>query len=341
MAQYVGVDVGSYAIKLAWMKPSLGKAELNLLESAYNPVGQFMPADEADKQKLAIVIKQLVTEHKLKGVPVRVALPESAAYSSVIAMPYLSDAELASSIHWEAEQHIPVPLEEVNLEYDVIYKPAKGDTGEKMRVLLVAAKKDMITQAVNLFKLADVEVGAIETSLLSIKRAMMATAQSRTACLICHMGALTTELMILTQGEMALTYVIQTGGLAMTRVLERALGLPAQQAEEYKRAYGLDQTKLEGKVAAALVSVVDIIVGEIRKALQFFSTSHANLPIQTMFLSGGGAYLPGLAPHLAQVLSTEVIMANPLENIAVKKDLTIPTNLGAFVPAIGMAMADD
>jgi type IV pilus assembly protein PilM len=341
MADIVGLDIGSYAIKVAWGKKSMGGASIQLVASAYNPTGQFLPGDESAKQKLAIAIRQLFVEQKISAKEVHVTLPESMAYTSVISMPYLSDAELASSIHWEAEQHIPVPLDEVNLEYEVLYKPNKSDEGEKMRVLLVAAKKDAINQLISLLHAAGLEIVGLETCLLSAHRALIPAFQKSGTVMLTHIGALSTDIMVVHQGEPVLTYTVPTGGLALTRSLEKQLGLQPQQAEEYKRAYGLDPSQLEGKVRQTLSPVVNVMVAEMRKALQYFQTSHQMTTVQTLLLSGGSAYLPGLATFLAEAFSYEVSIANPLESISIKQSGSIPETVAAFVPVLGLAQRID
>jgi type IV pilus assembly protein PilM len=341
MADVVGLDIGSYAIKAAWGKRSMGGATINLVGSTYNPTGQFLPGDESAKEKLAVAIRQLFVEQKITVKDVHVCLPESMAYTSVISMPYLSDAELASSIHWEAEQHIPVPLDEVNLEYEVLFKPNKADEGEKMRVLLVAAKKDAINQLVSLLHAAGLEIAGLETSLLASHRALLPAFMKSGTVMVVHIGALSTDLMVVHQGEPVLTYTVPTGGLALTRSLEKQLGLQPQQAEEYKRAYGLDPTQLEGKVRQTLSPVVNVMVAEMRKALQYFQTSHQMANVQTMLLSGGSAYLPGLPTFLAEAFSYEVLIANPLEGVSVKQSGSIPETVAAFVPVLGLAQRSE
>lgn len=337
MPDIVGLDIGSYAIKAAVVRKGMGNAELLLLGSAYNPVGQFLPSDETSQQKLAVTIKQLFREQKIGSKEVQVTLPESMAYTSVISMPYLSDAELASSIHWEAEQHIPVPIDEVNMEYEVLFKPSKGDVGEKMRVLLVATKKDSVNQLVNLLHMAGLEMTGLETILLSLHRAFLPALTKAQTIMLCHVGALTTDILITQQGEPVLTYTVPTGGLALTRSIEKQLGLPPQQAEEYKRTYGLDLSQLEGKVRQVLVPVANIIVAEMRKAMQYYQTSHQMNTIQTILLSGGSVYLPGLTPFLAEAFGTEVLIANPIEYISAKHNSQLPDTIAAFSPAIGLA----
>jgi type IV pilus assembly protein PilM len=340
MAEAVGIDVGSYAIKLAEVKTG-GGGGVQKLASAYNPVGQSLPSDQAMVNKLAETLKQLFTEQKARGKPVHVALPESLAYTTVISMPNLSDAELASSIHWEAEQHIPVPISEINLEYEVLYKPKKGEVGEKMRVLLVGARKDIVNQYVKLFQLAGVEIVGLETVLLGTYRSLAAYYKDGQTALLVHMGALSTDMVVVENKEIVLTYSVQTGGLALTRAIEKGLELPPAQAEEYKRAYGLDGNQLEGKVRQVLLPVLNILVAEIRKAIQYYQTEHMLVPVRAIILSGGSVYLPGIAPYFAEIFGMEVGLANPLETIPAQRGLTPPADVATYTAAIGVAMRPD
>lgn len=337
MSAVVGIDIGSYVIKLAETKLAGNKAEVVGLAETYNPVGQFLPADQTQFQKLAETIKQFAGEHKIKGKSVTVGMPESLAYTSVISMPYLSEAELASSIHWEAEQHIPVPIDEINLEYQILYKPAKDAVGEKMRVLLVGARKDLVERLVLLFQQAGLEIVGLETVILGAHRALYSTMAAQEAVILLHMGALTTDILIANKGEIMFTYSIQTGGLAFTRAVEKGLELPPAQAEEYKRAYGLVPDQLEGKVRQVLMPVVNLLTAEVRKAMQFYQTAHMANPVRSMILSGGSAYLPGLPMYLAEHFGFEVVVGNPVETITVHKSVKVPVTMAAYIPVIGLA----
>lgn len=341
MSDYVGLDLGSYLVKLAKVSTRGKKVTVNGLGEVYNPVGQMLPADDHDFQKLTGALKEFASNNKVRGQEIRLSLPESMAYTSVISLPYLTDAELASSIHWEAEQHIPVPLEEVNLEYDILYKPKKGDAGEKMMVLLVAAKKGVVERLVKLMHAAGMEVVALETSMLSVRRSLEAMLQEMSGGVaICDIGALSTEIMIVEDGTTMLTYAVNTGGLALTRSVEKSLGLSASQAEQYKRTYGLVEDQLEGKVRQALAPVLNMMVTEIRKAIQFYQTSQTRKPVRQMILSGGGAYMPQLASYLAQLFSFEVTMAQPFAGVELG-GVKEPQFPAVYSTALGLAMKEE
>jgi type IV pilus assembly protein PilM len=342
MAESVGLDIGSYSIKLAVVKGGFGgDMEIVRMGEEHNPTGQVLPADEADFGRLAGAIKQLVTDQKVKGKSVYSGLPESMVHTAIISLPNLSDAELASSIHWEAEQHIPMPLSEVNLEYEVLYRPDKDDIAEKMTVMLVAARKEMVDRLVSLTQTAGVELVGLETSLLGIYRALRLQLNQEAAMILVHLGALSTDILITHNGDVVLNYSIASGGLAFTRAIEQSLGLPPNQAEEYKRAYGLDGSQLEGKVRQALMSVMNVLSQEIKKAIHFYQTAHQMAPVRTMWVSGGSAYLPGLSQYLAETFSMEVDMVNPASVMRFGGSVQQPKNAAAFMPAIGFAMQED
>jgi type IV pilus assembly protein PilM len=337
MIKHVGIDVGSYGIKAVGFDGRQSSQKIALVGSVYNPVGQFLPADEVQFNQLAGTLHQFAVESKFIDKPVATALPESLAYTSIITMPYLSDAELASSIHWEAEQHIPVPLDEVELEYQVLYKPKKGAVGEKMHVLLVASKKDMVARVVTLFQTAGLELVNLETGLIAAYRSIAPMIPSDQGVAILNMGALSTDVLIVESGRMMLSYTIQTGGLVFTRAIQQGLGLTGQQAEEYKRAYGYDQSQLEGRVKASLDPVMNVLMGEIRKAVQYYQSSSMGSGIRTVVLLGGSCYLRGLTSFFTEALSAEVLIANPFQGIGVDKSLSVPKDNATYAVAVGLA----
>jgi type IV pilus assembly protein PilM len=337
MADIVGVDIGSYALKAVGLSGHGRSQAVSIVGSVFNPVGQFLPADEAAFNQLIGSLRQLATEYKFANRPIATILPEALAYTSIVAMPYLSDAELASSIHWEAEQHIPVPLDEVELEYEVLHKPKKGAVGEKMQIMLVAAKKDVIQRVSTLFSEAGLELVHMETSLLACLKGVTSTLLQDQAVAILNMGALSTDVMIVESGKPVLTYTIQTGGLVLTRAIQQGLGLSGQQAEEYKRAYGFDAAQLEGKVKQSMDPVMSILVGEIRKALQYYQSSKTNANIRSILLTGGGSYLPGLSAYFTETLSAEVSVVNPFNGLPAATAIELPKDGATYTVALGLA----
>ena len=302
-----GLDIGRSFIKVVQLKISGNKRVLMAAASVNVPAGGIESESPVDLQKVSDVIKTLRAGAKIDTRRCSVSIVESQVVTRLIQMPSLTDKELSAAIHWEAEQYIPLPLKDVNLQYKVVSRPTTG--GAKMDVLLTAAPKRVISKYLSIIKSAGLEVFAIETESAALSRVL--TLASDPATIIVSMGALSTELVIALYGNVLFTRSIATGGLTLTRAIQNEFHLPPDQAEEYKQSYGILEDKLSGKIAAILKPVLDILTSEILKAVQFTHSHVADSQIVRIVMCGGGAYLPGLAAFLVERTSLEVSMADP------------------------------
>jgi type IV pilus assembly protein PilM len=339
---FFGLDIGSYTIKFVKVEKKFGAVKVKKAGSIYNPVGQLLPGDKVDFEKLADAVKQALKENGLSGMNCHVSLGSQQAYVSIISMPILSDAELASAVKWEAEQHIPVSLDEVNFEYDVIYRPSRDSGEDEMKVLLVGAPKKIVDRYIELLELIGVEPIGLEPEGLSLIRAYEQEAQqAEQTTLICNVGAFSTSFVVVDKGRMSVAHSAPLGGVSLTRALEKELALNPQQSEEYKRSYGLESNQLEGKVRNVLLPVFDALLAEIKKTIQFYvSQSPAVNKISRIIMCGGGGNLPGMSPYLAEILSVEVVVGNPFSRFAKDVNETKLVDPATYSVALGLALKD-
>lgn len=334
--EVLGLDIGTTSLKLVGLRPAGQGHEVIGMAIAANPIGRIIADNNDQRVKLVTVIKDLV-----RGVPaaekrLRVGLAESQVYTRVIQMPILSDSELASAIRWEAEQHVPVPIADVQLDYSVLSRPEKGIREGTMDVLLVAARRLTVGQVADLIELTSLELVGIETGLLAAIRALSSSADPPT--LLIHIGASSSDFAVMSGGKLILTYSVPTAGSALTRSIELELGLPVAQAEQYKRSYGLSEKLLEGRVRSALLPVFTSIMQEAKKAINSYESTVRGNKIQRVILSGGGALLPGISADIAAELSvSEVIMGNPFYGMAMKNQLKLPAEYPVYSAAVGLA----
>lgn len=305
----LAIDVGSYTIKIilgdAGDRPVVHKAI-----EVYNSTALAVPTDDASSEKLATLLDSIFNDYKLPRTHVRFALPEAVASTKVISIPPLSDAELASAIGWQAEQHIPIPPEDLSLEYQVLYRPEKKDS-EPMRVLLVGVRKKVVERYVEVFNAIGIEPELIETQMIAIVRSLGIVPEDPTT-LVVHLGAATMDQCIVHQGELQFVTSHLNGGQLLTKALEQTIGLDAAQAEQYKRTYGLDEQQFQGKVRAALLPAVKVLTTEIKKTVQFFANNHPRDGVKRIVFSGGTALLPGLMEYVTSELGAEVLIGAPL-----------------------------
>jgi type IV pilus assembly protein PilM len=340
MARFIGLDIGSFSIKVVSLSKKGGSYRLEAIGIVLNPHGDRPGDDEASQNKVSEAVKKLLSDVKLSGSKAALALPESQVYTKVIEMPALTDSELASAIHWEAEQYIPVPIDQVNIDYEVISRPQKSEVGDKMEVFLVAAPKKVVSRLSGFAGKCGVEVVSLETEMVAVSRAMIRDDEAATPTMLVHIGASSTDVSVVVGGMLVLTHSIESGGVALTRTLTNELGMEFAQAEEYKRSYGLDPSQLEGKVGESIRPHIDRSVVDMKKTVQYYNANHQEVPIKRVVLSGGSALLPGLVSYMAQFLGMEVVLGNAFAQVEPSSKASIPNDTVSFATAVGLAMRE-
>lgn len=333
----LGLDIGSHTIKVVQIDHQDGGCRLRAHGLAPAPPKGFESESETDLRAISEAVRNLVTGIRASTASVVCALPESAVFTRVITLPTLSDQELASAIHWEAEQYVPVPLDEINLVWEVLGKSAQT---KQMEVLLVAAPKGLSQKYLRVLQEAGLKPLALETEIIAVARSLAGEKPDAPTSLIVSIGAKTTDICIVDQGKIALTCSICTGGAALARAVATNLGFDLPRAEEYKKSYGLLEGEMEGKITAALKPVFDVILAEIKRALAFYQKEGRGQPIKRAVLCGGSARLPGAVVYLAESLGLETQIGNPWQEVQVEaqNQEALVEEGAVYAVAVGLAM---
>ena len=311
--QTFGLDIGRSFVKTVQVKSLGSKKILTAAASLPIPSGGIQQESPIELKKVSEAVKVCVENAKVEGEKCTVSLVESQAVTRLIEMPDLTDKELASAINYEADQYIPLPLKEVNLQYKIVSRPQR-DSDNKMQVLLVAAPLRVIKKYSKIVKDAGLTLSAVETESTALARAL--TKAEDSPILIATLGAYSTELVIVQNGGPIFTRSIATGGLALTRAIVAEFGLPQNQAEEYKKAYGILKDKLSGKVSSVLRPILEVLINEILKAIEFTKSHMKDYQFANIVVCGGGAYLPGLSEFLTERTGLEVSLGDPWQDFA-------------------------
>lgn len=334
-----GLDIGTTSIKVVWLTKSGEGYVLNSVLTSPSPVKGMISESPLDQQEMAQIIAKIVQDASIDVKGVNVALPESQVYTRVIEMPVLSDKELASAIYWEAEQYIPVPLNTITLDYKVLHRPAPQE-GTKMTVLLVGAPTILINKYEHVLSLAGMTIESLETEILSVLRAVVVGDNFPTS-MILNIGAINSSLAIVKNNVLSFTYSIPTGGIALSRAIAADFGFSINQAEEYKKVYGLSEANFSGKIGKATEPILSSILTETKKSLAYYGEKYPEDPIKQIILSGGTAKLPGLNSYFAQNLGIETVVANPWKILASQEvPKEILDDAPSYTISVGLAMRE-
>jgi type IV pilus assembly protein PilM len=335
----VGLDIGSKTIKMV----ELAKEGRGYRLSASGIVGYKgnLPENMNDDKELALlaeIIKKLRKEAKITSRDVAIALPETGVYTRSIKFPLLTDSEIASAVKWEAEQYIPIPIEEAIIQHQIIEK-REDTTPPQVVVLLVAVTKELIEKYAKLIDMAGLNLVVVETELMALSRAL---APENQTAIIADFGARSTDVAIVKNQIIVFTRTVQTAGNAFTRAITQGLGVTEQQAEEYKRAYGLSSRQLEGKVRGAMEGIFRSVADEMKKAIHYYQSEEKGESPTVAIISGGSAGMIDITSELAKLLGIEVVVGNPFAKIKVEPEaMKALTGYAPFYStSIGLAMRD-
>lgn len=337
-----GLDIGISTINAVWLSRSGNGFIVDASITSPSTQKGMMSESPLDEEEMARAITKTIIDAKISSKSVNVALPENHVYTKVIEMPNLSDQELSSAIYWEAEQHIPVPLSTITLAWSILKRPQKEAVSEKMQVLMVGAPTILIKKYQKITAMAGLSIKFLETEILSIVRALVTTDDFPPSVIV-NIGSINTSLALIRDGIIIFTYSIPTGGLAISRAITTDFGLTVEQAEEYKKTYGVSDQAHGEKIGSAAEPILNSIMAEIKKALAFYSDKYKNdKPITQILLTGGTAKLPGIDVYFAQHTNIETVTASPWQILADQNTLpkAILDNAPDYTIAVGLAMRD-
>lgn len=340
----VGLDIGFSSIKVVSLAKDKNTTRLISLGSINCPQPGILSDTEAGLQAVADVIKKLLAATKIEQKEVIVALPESKVFTRVIDdLPYLTDNELSQAIRYATEEFIPMPITDVNLNWQVLFRADGKNKNTKTIVLVVASPKNIVEKYIKVLTMAGLHPKVLETETIAVTRSLVGNNPFSPSTLIVQLGATTTDFAVVSKGLIWLTRSISTGGTALTRSLAQHFNFELAQAEEYKKVYGLMEDQLEGKVYEALKPIVDIISDEGKRVVQSFETKYPQDPIKRVVLSGGGAKMPGFVIYLANTFGLEVQEADPWYAIAKDKASLsrLAQNAPSYSVAVGLALRED
>ncbi len=340
MKSIVGIDMGLGSIKAVALDKVGEVTSLLAIGEVKTPNQDWMKSEVNKKnlEEVAGALGSLIKDLKIGNRAAVVALPEYEIVSRLVSLPPLEEKEIKDALAFEAETFVPYPLNQVSIDYEIIEEDEEGC----LTIFAIAARNDLISNYVKIFKMAGMELLAIESPAVSMRRILKQIATASEATMVLDIGQKYSDLIGFKNGNIYFARSISLGGESLTRAISVNLGLDMASAEEYKKAYGMKEMELEGKIKAALTPVFESMAEEIRRAMALYSESN-NRTIELLVLSGGGAKLPGLAEEFTRLLGIEVQVIQPFLKVDSQKIIS-PINLEIdgyrFSTAVGLALRE-
>ena len=310
----VGLDIGSSAVKAVELRPS-GRS-FKVVGFGTEPVPGDTIVDGAiiDAATVADAIRRLLDASRIKSRDIVASLSGNAVIVKKINLPVMTEAELSESIHWEAEQYIPFDIQDVNLDYQIL-STHPGDKGS-MEVLLVAAKKDKITDYTDVIKKTGCTPVVVDVDAFAVQNAYEANYDIEPGAVVALLNAGASGVNInIVSGEQSLfTRDISMGGNAFTEAIQKELGLPFDSAERVKKGEPVDGIE-PSDVAPILRTVTENLLLEIQKTFDFFKATAASDRIDRVLVSGGTSRVDGFLERLGERFGAPVELFDPFRKI--------------------------
>ncbi|MGK0673159.1 MAG: pilus assembly protein PilM [Halothiobacillaceae bacterium] len=310
----VGLDISSTAVKLIELSRTRDTYRVEALAIEPLPERAIQDKSILDPEAVGTATRKAVKDSGTRSKRAAIAVPGSLAVSKVVTLPAgLSEMELETQVRMEANQHIPFPLEEINLDFEVL-GPTPGNPGT-VDVLLAATRSENIESRVAAVELGglqveivDIEPFALENAYLELLAPRLLDITPDMAVALFDIGCTVTSLSVFHQGKMIYTREHPFGGCQHTDEIMRRYQMTRAEAHRAKRQGGLPESYVE----EVLEPFIELTTQQLNRFLQFFYAAHPNIHVMRLLLGGGVAVLPELNERIAHSTGIETTTANPL-----------------------------
>jgi type IV pilus assembly protein PilM len=338
----VGLDIGSSAVKAVELKPAGRGYRVAAYGSELLPPDSIVDGAIIDAAAVADAVRRLFESRGIRTRDVAASLSGSSVIVKKITLPAMSEAELADSIYWEAEQYIPFDIQDVNLDYQVLEPADKSAANGSIEVLLVAAKKEKIADYTGVISQAGRAAVVVDVDAFALQNAYEINygIEPRTVVVLLNAGAGATNINILSGEQSVFTRDVSIGGNAYTEAIQRELNLPHEAADQLKRGVSVDGVSYDD-ARPVLRAVTENVMLEIQKTFDFFKATAESERIDRIVVSGGASRAEGLTEMLAERFDAPVDTFDPFRKVAfdAKKLGGDPAEIGPTAAvAVGLAL---
>ena len=348
----VGIDIGSSSIKVVEIKKRGGKAMLETYGAI--ALGPYAEVDlgkvtNLPIEKIVEALKEVLKQSGVSTYAGALSIPVQSSLIFPIELPsQIKSNEISSIVPTEARKYIPLPINEVSLDYFVLPKKAPSFEEEnnpdmptimpdKTEVLVVAIQNDVVSKYRSIVSECNLEASFFEIEVFSSVRSNFEHELS--LVLLMDFGASRTKLTLVEFGTVKSYHTVNRGGADITESISKSLSIPFSKAEEMKKAFGVLGNPEEKSLAEIIKVHLDYIFAETNTVVSTYEKKY-NKTLSKVIITGGGSLLKGLKESASNNFKAEVITGRPFSKVGAPEFLNkvLDATGPEFAVALGLAL---
>jgi len=323
--RFLGIDIGTSYVKVVEIYKSGRLKKLENYGQVSSAVFQRRPFRTSDKstlrlsnQDIAQAIMSIIDEAEMKTRQAIFSIPDFSSFFTSFELPPMTREELPEAVGYEARQHIPLPLPDVVLDWQIIRsRPVEGKK-ISFKILLVAVPNDVVSQYQEIARLSQLELVALEAEVFSLMRALSKNNKGMGPTAIVDIGAKTTTCTVVDEEVIKTSHSFDMSGNDLTAALAKGFEINFDEAEKIRKQYGVkfDAKEDSQAVREVMLPLVETIVKEIKDVLDNFRQQEKK-EVKKIIIVGGTALLPGLKEYFQQFFDgKEIEIGNPFAGLS-------------------------
>lgn len=331
----LGLDIGSYAIKAVNLSETKSGFVLNKLGVANLPPDAIIDGEIQEREIVIEAIKKLLKSQKCKIKNVSTSISGYSVIIKKINLPTASHEELAETIELEAEQYVPFEINEVNVDFEIL---GQSETSEdQMEVILVAAKKDIIENYIDILVEANLVPTIIDVDVFALENTFGTSYPEKQGVVaLLDIGANKLNINILKDGISLFTRDAPMGGARITEEIQETFDVDYETAEGIKQG-GIEHSDAD-KVAEIINRAIENWVAEIKRAFETLATTYPDDELKEILLSGGSSRFNGLDKYIHQEIGVPVSYMNPFEKVGMDPKKFDPEYIKYMAPQVAICL---
>jgi len=354
----LGIDIGARSIKLVEVKRR-NPPKIAALGAIPTPTGALENGVIVNSDAIGRVLRALWQQSGAETRQAATVVSGKNIITRYIKLPKMTPKEVESTLKWDAEKYVPVSDNSNLIMEHMILGEMEEDFTSQIRVLLVAAPRQMVNSAYEAFKLAGLELAAVEIEPISLWRSLgrnivLSTNQAvkqDEAFIVLDIGAKGSNFTVFQGKDLKFSRYIATGGDSITQFLMQGAGLDFESAQAIKEKEGellspeslKDSTEEKNQLCQLIQDGIAPLMSEISRSIDFYRSQFNKTQPKALVLSGGTAKLKGIDVFLSSQLGIPVVRG--LQNIIlpdqfIKLSYGVKTIDPAFGVALGLALRE-